>query len=136
MVTPMNRTPGDNARRRSIADAAGGFPARATVVLYACIAPGQDQDDVIAQLRRHAAARDWVVVSEVIDHTATATPLDSRPNWPIAAACISNGQARGMVTTSRRACADTSKAPALSEWLRAHQAFLSEATPAAEGALR
>lgn len=132
----MKRTPGDIARRRAIADAAGGFPTRATVVLYACIAPGQDEQDVMARLRRHAEARDWVVVGEVIDHTHTATPLEHRPNWPQAKTLITSGQAGGIVTTSRIACADTPSAPALERWLGEHQAFLSEETPTAEGAVR
>jgi hypothetical protein len=132
----MTRTPGDITRRRSIADAAGGFPSRATVVLYACIAPGQDQDDVTARLRRHAEARDWVVAGEVVDHTSTATPLEYRPNWPQAQRFITSGQAKGLVTTSRTACADTPSAPALEEWLRDQQAFLSEETPAAQGAVQ
>ncbi|WP_371604940.1 hypothetical protein OG345_40780 (plasmid) [Streptomyces sp. NBC_01220] len=130
------RTPGDITRRRSIADAAGGFPTRAAVVLYACIQPGQDEAAVTALLRRHAEARDWVVAAEVVDHTSTATPLDRRPNWERARLLITTGQARGIVTTSRAACADTGDAPAVEEWLAEHQAFLSEARPAVHGAVR
>lgn len=105
-------------------------------MLYACIAPGQDQQDVLARLRRHAEARDWLVVREVIDHTPTATPLECRPNWPQVKTLITSGQARGLVTTSRLACADTPSDPVLDEWLGEHQAFLSEEPPTAEGAVR
>ncbi|MEU1372003.1 hypothetical protein ABZ454_38840 [Streptomyces sp. NPDC005803] len=130
------RTPGDIARRRSIADAAGAFPSRATVVLYACVAPGQDQDGVTARLRRHAEARDWVVVGEVVDRITRATPLECRPNWPEARRFITSGQAKGLVMTSRTVCIHAAEATALDEWLCGHQAFLSEETPAAQGAVR
>jgi hypothetical protein len=132
----MTRTPGDITRRHSIADAAGGFPARATVVLYACVPPGQNEDDVTARLRRHAEARDWVVAGEILDHTTTATPLECRPNWPQAKRLITSGRATGLVTTSRTACASTPTAPVLEDWLRDHHAFLSEETPAAQGTAR
>lgn len=127
------RTPGNIARRRAIADAAGGFPTRATVVLYACVAPGQSQQDVIAQLRRHAEARDWAVVGEAIDNTPADTPLQDRPSWGGAKMLIASGQATGVVTN----CCTTG-IPALGEWLADNQAFLSEAahTAAAEGAVR
>jgi hypothetical protein len=132
----MTRTPGDISRRRSIADAAGGFPSRATVVLYACIAPGQDQADVMARLRRHAEARDWVVMDEVIDHTPTATPLDSRPNWPQARQHITAGQARGIVATPGTERAGAFDSPTLAEWLHDQHAFLFEDSPAPAGVER
>ncbi|CAL9614410.1 hypothetical protein SUDANB1_05696 [Streptomyces sp. enrichment culture] len=125
----MTRTLGATLRRRNIADAAGGFPPRAAVVLYACIAPGEQQDDIVTRLRKYAEARDWVIAGTVVDHTTTATPLDSRPNWRQAKALIVDGQARGIVTTSRRACAETASTPVLSEWLDTHNAFLAETTP-------
>ncbi|GAA2732401.1 hypothetical protein [Streptomyces nogalater] len=125
----MTRTPGELSRRRSIAAAASGFTSRATVVLYACIPPGQDQDETVVRLREYAAARDWDIIGEVIDHTATATPLGARPNWPLAKTYIENGQAHGLVTTSRTACADTTKSAPLTEWLRGRHAFLAEAMP-------
>lgn len=121
------RTPGDVTRRRSIAEAASGFPSRAAVVLYACVPPGQDQDDLTARLRQHAEARDWVVLAEVFDHTSTATPLGSRPAWSDARMLITSGVATGLVTTSRI----DATFPDLEEWLRDHGAFLSEATAAA-----
>ncbi|GAA3301267.1 hypothetical protein [Streptomyces cinereospinus] len=129
----MKRTPGDTSRRRVITDAASGFPSRATVVLYTCIAPGQDQTAVLTRLRRYAEARDWVVIGEVIDHTTTATPLDSRPNWQKARTLITSGQAHGIVTTSRTACAVTPTDLSLVDWLAQHQAFLAEAEPLVEG---
>ncbi|MFC8715267.1 MULTISPECIES: hypothetical protein [unclassified Streptomyces] len=120
----------DSSRRRDIADAAGGFSIRAaTVVLYACIAPGQDQQDVLARLRAHARARDWHIVGEVFDHAATDTPRENRANWRQASALITSGRAMGLVTTSRTACADTPGSPALASWLQEHQAFLSEGEP-------
>ncbi|MFB0617207.1 hypothetical protein [Streptomyces sp. AGS-58] len=132
----MTRTLGETIRRRNIADAAGGFPTRAAVVLYACIQPGQQQRDTVHALRQYAEARDWVIVGTVIDHTTTATPLEHRPNWPQAKALIMSGQARGIVTTSRRACAETTGAPVLSQWLDTHHAFLAETTPVTEGAVQ
>lgn len=125
----MTRTLGDTLRRRHIADAASGFPARAAVVLYACVAPGQRQNDLVARLREYADARDWLIAATVVDHTTTATPLDSRPNWPQVKQLIVDGTATGIVTTSRRACGETESAPVLSEWLNTHHAFLAETAP-------
>ncbi|MFF8990219.1 hypothetical protein ACF09H_09770 [Streptomyces sp. NPDC014983] len=88
------------------------------------------------RLRRHAEARDWVVVGEVFDHTPTATPLEQRTNWSQARAYITTGQARGIVTTSRTTCAQTSGSSTLMEWLRDQHAFLSEDSPTEAGAAR
>jgi hypothetical protein len=67
--------------------------------------------------------------------TTTVTLLDARPSWPLGRALITNGQAWGVVTTSRTACADTSPSdPRLVQWLAGQSAFLSEADPAVEGA--
>lgn len=90
----------------------------------------------MARLRRHAEARDWVVVAEVIDHAATAAPLNRRPNWPQAKTYITNGQARGIVATPHTVDADAASFPTLTEWLRDQHAFLSEDAPTAEGAVR
>lgn len=93
----------------------------------------------MSYLRRYAEARDWRVVGEIVDHTTTSTPLAQRPKWPEASLLITSGQARGIVTTSLRACADTPSTPFLSAWLTENQAFLSEALPApttAKGAVR
>jgi hypothetical protein len=132
----MTRTPGDTARRRNIADAAAGFPNRATVVLYARIAPCDDQQEVIARLRRHAEARDWVVVGEVINYTQTDAPYAQVGHgWQAAKRLVTSGQAKGIVTTSRQACADVA---GLDEWLLDQQAFLFEtatAPAATEGAV-
>jgi hypothetical protein len=128
----MTRTLGDITRRRTIADAASGFPARAAVVLYACIPPGQQRADIEGALRKYAEARDWLIAGTVIDHTATATPLEHRPNWPQVRNLLASGAAHGIVTTSRRACAETEGAPVLSEWLDTHNAFLAETAPATE----
>ncbi|WP_405759411.1 hypothetical protein OG234_13055 [Streptomyces sp. NBC_01420] len=122
------RSSGDIARRRRIADAADGYPARVTVVLYACVPPGTSEDDVVARLRRHAGARDWLVIGEVVDYTSTSTPLGFRPNWlGHARPLLTSGQAGGLVTTSRTdACFAE-----LPEWLQEQHAFLSELMPAA-----
>ncbi|MDN3260793.1 hypothetical protein QWJ26_13410 [Streptomyces sp. CSDS2] len=132
----MTRTPGDLSRRRSINDVASGFPSRTRVALYACIAPGQDQADVLEQLRLYAEARDWVVVGEVIDHTPTATPLDSRPNWPQAKVYITTGEARGIVATPHTRSAGAGSSPTLTEWLHDQNAFLSDEALATERAAR
>ncbi|MER6334086.1 hypothetical protein ABT298_33230 [Streptomyces sp. NPDC001034] len=132
----MNRSPGDTSRRRALADVASAFPARASVVLYACVPPGQKLDDIVMRLRRHVEARDWVVVGEVFDHTPTATPLEHRPNWAQAQAYITTGQATGIVTTSRTACAQTSESSSLVQWLHDQHAFLSEESPTEAGAAR
>ncbi|MFJ8201107.1 hypothetical protein [Streptomyces sp. NPDC096152] len=131
----MDRTPGDISRRRALADAAGGFTARATVVLYACIASVQDEGDVLARLRRHAEARDWVVVGEVIDHDTTGTPLECRRNWAQAKAFVTTGQARGIVATPGTERAGVAS-PSLTQWLHDHQAFLFEESPAGAGVVR
>ncbi|MFE7975746.1 hypothetical protein [Streptomyces shenzhenensis] len=124
------RTPGEIARRRAIADAAGGFPARATVVLYACVAPDQNRQDVISRLRRHAAARDWVIVGEAVDDTPADTPLQDRPGWGDVKMLITSGQAGGLVITCAAACPGAPGFPSLGEWLVNNQAFLSELAPA------
>jgi hypothetical protein len=124
----MTRTLGETLRRRNLSDAASGFPARAAVVLYACIPPGQTRGDVVPRLRRYAEARDWDVAATVVDYTPTATPLERRPNWPQARDAISSGRARGIVTTSRLACGETTGTPVLSQWLDTHNA---ETTPTA-----
>ncbi|MEU6460302.1 hypothetical protein [Streptomyces sp. NPDC046976] len=129
----MKRTPGDTLRRGNLADAAGGFPARATVVLYACVPPGLNQDRVLARLREHAEARDWVVVGEALDLTSAETPLEHRPNWAEAWAYIMTGQATGIVTTFR-ACTQTSSSQALMKRLHEQHAFLSEESPTEAGA--
>ncbi|MFE4421298.1 hypothetical protein [Streptomyces sp. NPDC056817] len=121
----MTRTPGDLARRRALADAASGYPARATVVLYACITHGQDQRAVFAQLRRHAEARDWVVIGEVTDSTAATIPLQDRPGWPAAATAITSGRASGIVVA---ACTETPDIEPVGAWLDEHRAFLSQVT--------
>ncbi|MEU9925128.1 hypothetical protein AB0H51_28235 [Streptomyces griseoluteus] len=132
----MNRTLGDTARRRVLVDAAGGFDDRASVVLYACIAPGQDQDDVLARLRRHAEARDWLVAAVVVDHDPTATPLDYRQNWWLAQEYVTTGQARGIVATPGTDRAGALCARPLADWLHDQHAFLSVDASAAEGAAR
>ncbi|MFF7098473.1 hypothetical protein ACFY9A_39845 [Streptomyces rubradiris] len=132
----MTRTPGDISRRRSINDVASGFPSRTKVALYACIAPGLNQADVMEQLRLYAEARDWVVAGEVIDHTPTATPLDSRPNWPQAKMYITTGQACGIVATPHTWSAGAFSSPTLTEWLHDHRAFLSDEALAAEHSAR
>ncbi|MGC5412607.1 hypothetical protein ACPXCX_54510, partial [Streptomyces sp. DT225] len=84
------------------------------VVLYACVQPGASEEEVVARLRRHAQARDWLVVGEVVDHTSTSTPLGFRPNWwGHARQLITSGEAGGLVTTSR---ADANFGE-LEEWL-------------------
>jgi hypothetical protein len=133
----MTRTPGDIARRRVIAEAAGAFPAaRTAVVLYACIAPDQRRDEVRDRLRRHAEARDWVVVAEVIDHVATATPLKHRPNWPLVLTYIATQQAEGIVATAHTARAGDCSSPPLGERLHAQGVFLFEETPTPREAAR
>lgn len=132
----MTRTLGDISRRRNIADAASGFPSRAAVVLYARPEPGQDGQDIVAQLRRYADARDWVVIEEVIDPLPAAIPLQDRPGWRVARNAITSGQAKGIVAS---ACSQMPIAATLKEWLRDNQAFLSEVAtmPAAsEGVAR
>lgn len=97
-------------------------------MLYAAVPRGQDAGDLMARLRRHAEARDWLVVDEVVDYATTSTPLGERPNWwGRARVLITSGEAKGVVTTSR---ADAGLAE-LEGWLHEHLAFLSELIPAA-----
>ncbi|MFF0226556.1 hypothetical protein [Streptomyces sp. NPDC004629] len=123
----MTRTPGDISRRRNIADAASGFLSRATVVLYGCPEPGQDERDVMTRLRRYADARDWVVIGEVTDLSPATIPFQERRGWPAARNAVTSGQAKGIVAT---ACPQTPVASDLEDWLRDNQAFLSEVATA------
>jgi hypothetical protein len=122
----MTKTPADISRRRNIADAASGVPPRATVVLYA----RTGEQDVIAQLRRQAEARDWVVVGEITDTIPTDLPLQQCPGWPAVQAAILTHQARGIITT-----VDTD-VTGLDGWLADHQAFVCQTAAAPQGATR
>ncbi|MFI6209127.1 hypothetical protein ACIBAI_22430 [Streptomyces sp. NPDC051041] len=115
----MTRTLGDIARRRALADAAAGFTDRVAVVLYACVTPGQDRNDVIAQLRQHAVARDWVIRAEITDCFQEAAALDDRPGWRQAMGLIAASTAMGIVTTA-------SSSPSAQDKLRGYHAFLFE----------
>ncbi|MER7497031.1 hypothetical protein ABT033_31100 [Streptomyces pharetrae] len=124
----MTRTPGDTARRSDIAAAAAGFCGRATVVLYDRINLGQDQQEAVARLRRHAEARDWVVVAEVIEYGPPETTSPAGQGWQTVRRFVGSRQAMGIVTTSRRALAAVDS---LDEWLLEQRAFVSETAPAA-----
>lgn len=124
MVTGMQRTQGDRTRRRNLASAASGGIQRARVVLYAC-QPTGDTDKILTDLRTYAAARDWIVVGELVDRVSVSEPPDSRPEWAKLARLIEDGQAHGIITPMRRMCGPHEpEQTRLDTWLATHHAFV------------
>lgn len=120
----MQRTPAQRTRRRNIASAASGGIQRASVVLYACV-PAGNPERVLADLRTYAAARDWTVAGEHVDHVSITEPTDQRPGWAQLTALIESGQAQGIVTPMRRMCGlREPEQTALDTWLATHHAFV------------
>jgi hypothetical protein len=99
-------------------------------VLYDRINLGQNQEDVVARLRRHAEARDWVIVAEVIEYGPPETTSPAGQGWQTVRRLVGNRRAMGIVTTSRQTLASVD---GLDEWLREQRTFVSETAPAAAG---
>ncbi|MCZ1009889.1 hypothetical protein [Streptomyces lydicus] len=122
----MIRTPAQTRRRQGLGNAAAG---RTTVVLYACVdGPRTSATAILAELRRFANAREWIVAGEILDSAPLSTPLDERPMWHSVREAIAKGRAEGIVAALDHTCDDVADTRAqLFDWLAEHAAFLATA---------
>ncbi|MFE6405131.1 hypothetical protein [Streptomyces alboflavus] len=133
----MQRSPGDQARRDRLVDAASGVEP-AGVVLYLNV-HGLDHEEKSARqiaAHDHAAARDWVVAEWLIDNVDPATHRNDRPGWQVAAQIIEDegSDVRGIVVPSLDDVADTAEEQAAArKWAVSHGGFLTAATMAGQG---
>lgn len=122
----MPRTEADIGRRRTLADAASGFPERTRVVLYACLpdSPAPATGATMHGLRIHAEARDWVVAAEHHDHSPLTTPRAERQKWPEVELLVLSGAVEGMVAPSEAEIAHSPEVrQRLRDWLIEHRVF-------------
>ncbi|WP_338931014.1 hypothetical protein WEB32_06705 [Streptomyces netropsis] len=96
----MNRTPGTRDRRKFLMDIATGFPDRVQVVLYACIHDGRDPEVQMADLRKFAEARDWVVHTALHDLRETTSTRTDRKAWPLVERLLESKEVTGLVAPS------------------------------------
>lgn len=120
----MNRTPDDSQRRRLLADASSGLPTRVPVVLYSCVYDGRDPEAVMAALRMHAEARDWVVHSSLYDLTDVTSTRTDRKSWPQVDRLLTSKEVGGLVAPCEDEIAFyTPGKERLREWLLRLPAF-------------
>jgi hypothetical protein len=120
----MPRTEADTNRRRTLADAASGFPERTRVVLYACLPDSPAPDATMHGLRVHAEARDWIVAAEHHDHSLLTTPRAERQKWPEVELLVLSGAVEGIVASSEAEIAHSPELrQQLRDWLIERRAF-------------
>ncbi|MFJ8934012.1 hypothetical protein ACIRLA_46355 [Streptomyces sp. NPDC102364] len=120
----MTRSHAERDRRRTIAEAASGFPTRVRVALYGCVEDEAEGTEILVGLRRYATARDWDVAVDVVDIGPKSLQRDHRTQWPRVRELIEQHLLDGIVVPSEShlAC-DAVERSGLRTWIQHKGAF-------------
>ncbi|MER8002119.1 hypothetical protein [Streptomyces sp. NPDC095613] len=120
------RTVQQASRRRTIVNAASGFPERNRVVLYVNVPDGADPYPILKQLREHAEARDWIVPEgyEFCDIGPEGRSRCDRIGWFEVARLLRESKADGVVAPAETLiAASPGERDQLRLWLSSLQKF-------------